>query len=115
MISPYLRPASGQPMFLVVALVAVLLAMAPAAALQAANTADIVALTGTNSLIQFNSGAPGTILSTTSISGLQPGETILAIDFRPLTGQLYGLGSSSRLYVINLATGAATQVGSGTF
>jgi hypothetical protein len=45
------------------------------------------------------------------ITGLQAGENILGIDFRPATGQLYALGSSSRLYTINLTTGAATQVG----
>ena len=45
------------------------------------------------------------------ISGLAAGESILGIDFRPATGQLYALGSANRLYTINLATGAATQVG----
>ena len=43
---------------------------------------------------------------------MQPGETLLAIDFRPATGQLYGIGSTSRLYTINTATNQATQVGS---
>jgi hypothetical protein len=46
------------------------------------------------------------------ITGLQAGEGILGIDLRPSTGQLYALGSTSRLYTINPATGAATQVGS---
>lgn len=46
------------------------------------------------------------------ITGLQGGETILGIDFRPANGTLYGLGSTSRLYTINPTTGAATQVGS---
>ncbi len=63
-------------------------------------------------LISFNSDAPGTILSTMAISGLGSGETILGIDFRPATGELYALGSLSRLYKINLTSGAATQVGS---
>lgn len=48
-----------------------------------------------------------------AITGLQTGENILGIDFRPLNGQLYALGNSSRIYTINLGTGAATQVGSG--
>jgi hypothetical protein len=59
-------------------------------------------------LLQFNSVAPGTILSTNLITGLQGGETILGIDFRPATGELYGLGSTARLYTINTTTGAAT-------
>lgn len=46
------------------------------------------------------------------IGGLQTGENVVGIDFRPANGQLYALGSTSRLYTINLATGAATQVGS---
>jgi hypothetical protein len=50
-----------------------------------------------------------------AITGLQAGESILAIDLRPATGQLYALGSTSRLYTINPVTGVATQVGSGPF
>lgn len=75
----------------------------------------IVALTETNQLLRFDDAAPGTILATTSITGLQPNETVLGIDVRPANGLLYGLGSSNRLYTISLQTGAATQVGTGTF
>ncbi|HEY8563137.1 MAG TPA: DUF4394 domain-containing protein [Pyrinomonadaceae bacterium] len=64
-----------------------------------------------NQLVSFNTARPNTILSTVAISGLQPGENILGIDFRPATGQLYALGSASRLYRIDTAAGAATQVG----
>jgi hypothetical protein len=35
------------------------------------------------------------------ITGLQPSESIVGIDFRPATGQLFGVGSTSRLYVID--------------
>src|SRR5678809_1253267 len=72
----------------------------------------IYGVTTTNLLVSFNSGAPGTILSSVAITGLQAGETILGIDFRPATKQLYGLGSTSRIYTISLSTGAATAVGS---
>ena len=54
---------------------------------------------------------PATPLSVVAITGLQSGETALAIDVRPATGQLYLLGSSSRVYVVNPVTGAATAVG----
>ncbi|HUR98533.1 MAG TPA: DUF4394 domain-containing protein [Pyrinomonadaceae bacterium] len=64
-----------------------------------------------NQLVRFDSATPGTVSTPIAISGLQAGETILGIDFRPANGQLYGLGSTSRLYVINIATGVATQVG----
>ena len=35
----------------------------------------------------------------------------MGIDFRPLTGQLFGVGSSSRVYTLDTATGVATAVG----
>ncbi|HVF57802.1 MAG TPA: DUF4394 domain-containing protein [Pyrinomonadaceae bacterium] len=78
-------------------------------------TPNIFAVTFSNRLLSFNSTAPGSILSSTTITGLQADEKILGIDFRPATGQLYALGSTSRLYTINTTTGAAAQVGSGTF
>lgn len=70
----------------------------------------IYGVTNTQRLVSFDSSSTGTIASNIAISGLQPAETIRGIDFRPLTGGLYGLGSSSRLYQINTATGAATAV-----
>jgi hypothetical protein len=68
-------------------------------------------LTTANQLVSFNTARPNTIFSTVTITGVQAGENILGIDFRPATGQLYALGSTSRLYTINTLTGAATQVG----
>lgn len=65
-----------------------------------------------NQLVRFDSATPGTVSTPIAITGLQAGETILGIDFRPANGALYGLGSTSRLYVINRTTGIATQVGS---
>ncbi|MFY1046751.1 DUF4394 domain-containing protein [Chryseobacterium sp. GP-SGM7] len=64
-----------------------------------------------NSIQIFNPNNPQPVAK--AITGLQTGENILGIDFRPLNGQLYALGSTSRIYTINLGTGAATQVGSG--
>jgi hypothetical protein len=61
-------------------------------------------------LISFDSSSPSNLQSASFVAGLQPNETIVGIDFRPATGQLYGLGSTSRLYTINTATGAATPV-----
>jgi hypothetical protein len=72
----------------------------------------IYAVTTTNVLLTFDSATPGTIAASVGITGLQAGESILGIDLRPATGQLYALGSTSRLYTINPLTGAATQVGS---
>jgi Domain of unknown function (DUF4394) len=39
--------------------------------------------------------------------GLQPGEKIVGIDFRPATGELYAVGSNSRMYTINFDSGNA--------
>jgi hypothetical protein len=73
---------------------------------------SVLALTTGNQLIRFNSNrANAPIGAAVTITGLQTGENILGIDFRPATGELFGLGSTSRLYIINPATGAATQVG----
>ncbi len=35
---------------------------------------------------------------------------ILAIDFRPKTSQLFGLGNNNRIYIIDPATGASTPI-----
>ncbi len=49
------------------------------------------------------------------LAGMMTGEMILSIDFRPATGELYGLGSSSRLYVINPETGMLRAIGTAPF
>jgi hypothetical protein len=68
------------------------------------------ALDGRNLLLRFDTNSPGFIESTQVIRGLQPGELILGLDFRPANGMLYGLGSTSRLYTIDIATGQARPV-----
>lgn len=78
---------------------------------------DIVfyGLSSTNQLVKYNANASQTPISTTAITGLAGGEKIIAIDFRPATGQLYGLGNSSRLYIINYENGAATALSTASF
>ncbi len=73
----------------------------------------VLAATSSNKLITFNALQPGVIQRTTTITGLQGGETLLGIDFRPANGLLYGLGTTSRIYTINPVTGAAALVGVG--
>jgi hypothetical protein len=70
-----------------------------------------VAVTASNKLLKFNAGRPGRILATLNITGLQPGETLLGIDYRVSKEQLYALGSTGRLYVLDDDTGAASAVG----
>lgn len=78
-------------------------------------TPRVFAVTGSNQLLSFAPGTPGALASSVPITGLQSMESILGIDFRPSTGALVGLGSTSRLYAIQPDTGVATQIGSGTF
>ncbi|MBD3883071.1 DUF4394 domain-containing protein [Phormidium tenue FACHB-886] len=78
------------------------------------STAKFVGLAENNALAFFNSDSLSNV-TRVNVSGLQSGENLLGIDFRPATGQLFGVGSTSRLYSINTQTGAATQVGTGQF
>ncbi len=76
--------------------------------------ANAYAIGGTNNLMSFHLSNPGSATSI-AITGLQTGENIHAIDIRPADGQLFALGSTSRLYTINTSTGVATLVGAGAF
>ncbi|MDX6644913.1 MAG: hypothetical protein QOK40_640 [Miltoncostaeaceae bacterium] len=80
-----------------------------------ARAATVIALTNDDRLLRLDSSAPGTPLASVPVSGLASGDQLVAIDVRPVDGRLYGLGSESRLYLINAATGAATQLGAGPF
>jgi hypothetical protein len=62
-------------------------------------------------LLIFNFGNPGSPVMK-PFSGLQTGEAVLGLDMRPATGQLYALGSTGRIYTVNMSNGAAVQVGS---
>ena len=69
---------------------------------------------GTQELVRFYSETPGQITPVATITGLNPGQTLQAIAFRPLTGGFYGLGFGSgtgQLYSIAPTTGVATPVG----
>ncbi|RYE13943.1 MAG: DUF4394 domain-containing protein, partial [Sphingobacteriales bacterium] len=69
------------------------------------------AVSSNNELLIFNPLAPTPVVK--PITGIQSGESVLGIDMRPLNGQLFALGSTSRLYTINASSGAATMVGTG--
>ena len=72
-------------------------------------------LTPTNRIVGFSLSNPSNVISDLPVTGLQQGESLLGIDFRPANGLLYGVGSSNRLYTVNPRTGEASQVGSGQF
>lgn len=77
--------------------------------------ATFTALTDSNMIAYYNAQNLSTPIESWEITGLQPSETILSIDYRPATGQLYALGSTSRLYIINEESGLATPLGAGPF
>lgn len=76
---------------------------------------DFTALTNNNTIAYYNATNLVTPTSTLSIAGLPASEQIVSIDYRPATGQLYALGSSSRLYFINEESGVATPLGGASF
>ena len=77
-------------------------------ALTTAAAPTVIGLTSDNRLVAFNPQTPNTLTSSTAISGLAGGETIVGIDFRPRDGMLYGVSTAGKLYTINPASGAAT-------
>ena len=76
---------------------------------------EFTALSNDNRVIYFNARNLSSPIRNLAITGLQSGENIISIDYRPATGQLYGLGSTSRLYVINETSGLATPLGTTSF
>lgn len=64
-------------------------------------------------LFSFDTDRPQFLTNLLLFTGLKPGEQVMAIDFRPATGQLYALGSTSHIYTIDRTSGKATVVGSG--
>jgi len=71
----------------------------------------IYAVDASNNLVLFGSQSAGTPTRRTAITGLTAGERIEGIDFRPADGKLYAVGSSSRVYVVDTLTAAATAAG----
>lgn len=69
------------------------------------------AVDNTNNFLIFNPKATTITPISKAITGLQTGETVLGMDMRPVNGQIYALGSTSRLYAVNASSGAFTQVG----
>ncbi len=71
------------------------------------------ALGADNTLDKFNTDEPGQVVNTAIIAGLQSMEKIMSIDFRPSTGELYGISNQSRLYIIHPENGRTRMVGNG--
>ena len=104
--APSGRRGSARRLALPLALASLTALAAPAGASAAER---LVGLGGTNQLYSFTSQAPAAA-RTIAVSGLVAGDRLVGIDRRPLTGQIYGVSSQGRIYVVNPATGRATAV-----
>lgn len=88
---------------------------ATAAPAPTARAEKIILLANGNRLVTVDSATPGTVQTVVNVTGLAANENLLGIDIRPANGVLVGLGSTSRLYNVNAATGVATAIGAGPF
>lgn len=75
----------------------------------------VFGVTSANRLVAFDAGRPSEFTTNVAITGLAANERIVGLDVRPVGKVLVGLGSSSRLYVINQTTGAAMPLGTSLF
>lgn len=73
-------------------------------------TETVWALTPAQTLLRVRAGQPDTVAQRLPVSGLAPGETLVAMDFRVSRGVLYGLSNQARLYTLDTRTGQATPV-----
>jgi hypothetical protein len=69
----------------------------------------IYGLDGANNLVEFGSRSED-VVRRRAINGLQAGEILVGIDYRPGTEELYGVGNTSRLYRINTDDASAAPV-----
>jgi hypothetical protein len=93
------------------ATVITLAAAGTAAATNHGQSRTLYATTDQGQLIQFESKRPDRIKEYRTITGLPAGVTLAGIDFRPATGDLYGVGSDSVVYRVNPRTAIAVAEG----
>ena len=100
----------------VLALVALAVPLAASAGSHGAKTRStegrrvVVATDDRGNLLSFRAGNPRPVASK-PITGLPAGVSLRGIDFRPATGDLYGLGSDKVVYRVNPATAIAIAEG----
>lgn len=104
--------ALSRPALTVAALVAAVLGACstPAEVMGPPQKDLVLAVTAGNELLRFNAGQPQRVLERRRLGGLAPGESLIGLDFRIARGQLYGLGSTGRVYTIDPATGDASPL-----
>lgn len=85
--------------------------VAALAAAGAARADTIVALTTDNRLLSFDHTNSQMLFTNVAVTGLQSGESLIGIDFRPQTREVYGVGTANIIYRLDFYTGAAAAVG----
>jgi hypothetical protein len=83
-------------------------AVAVAAIAAPASAETIFGLTATNSIVTFDSAAPGVLTSARPIVGLAVGDSLTGIDLRPSNRTLDSVATSGNLYRINATGGTYT-------
>jgi hypothetical protein len=78
---------------------------------RAESSRTLYATTDQNLLLEFRERAPDRLTEVQAITGLPAGVTLRGIDFRPATGDLYGVGSDSVVYRVNPMTAIAVAEG----
>ena len=104
--------------YLVAVVLATMAAFAAAQAQTCGTSPTIFAYNFNNDhLLGFSASAPGTIVSDIQLTGINAGESLAGLDFRPANGQLYSVasdGTTNRVVTINTTTGVVTAVGGTT-
>ena len=71
----------------------------------------IYGVTASDRLVRFAASEPGRLLSSVPLRGLLVGEDLTGIDFRPASGELFGITNLNRVLRIDPATGQTVQLG----
>jgi hypothetical protein len=104
-----------RPVTRTAALAALLTVAVPAAAAQAApkdyRGRTLYVTTAANELVSVAAARPDTVLTRRALTGLPADVTLKGIDFRPATGDLYGVGSDAVVYRVNPRTAIAVAEG----
>jgi hypothetical protein len=110
------HPAFRRVLLALFPVLALLLAVTSPATAQAPGARTLGVALSNNSLIVFDTANPAAAAAPVAVTGINAGDNLVAIDFRPQNGFLYGIGFGSvaggvHLYSISYRTGQATQIG----
>ncbi|AWI74861.1 hypothetical protein CEW83_06210 [Parazoarcus communis] len=79
------------------------------------STMTLHAVTASHDLISFKAKTPSTVTTRVKLTGLAKDERLLGIDYRVARGVLFALGSSGRIFTVDIGNGALTPVGETPF